>query len=279
MSPEVIASTPQHQCHRKARFDRPPEYPDRLNIFDEQVPWDTDYPYYDELCPTFNHPKLATASWADPSDWRQVDLEKRGSLEGPLTFDDSGCPLNPRGRTGLSGRGLLGKWGANFAADPIITRFNPYNGQLEMVAILRSDGGGWAIPGGMVDDKESFVAAGTREALEEALKSGQDLDNLLPPNRADCVYKGYVDDRRNTDHAWMETQAFHWHLTDADGQTLELEHGDDAAGVQWMPITVENLDLLYANHGEFVRLALQNMEDVYPEEIGRVTANVKTRLE
>ena len=29
---------------------------------------------------------------------------------------------NPAGRTGLTGRGLLGKWGPNHAADPIVTR-------------------------------------------------------------------------------------------------------------------------------------------------------------
>ncbi|KAI2535102.1 nudix hydrolase 9 [Homo sapiens] len=29
---------------------------------------------------------------------------------------------NPAGRTGLVGRGLLGRWGPNHAADPIITR-------------------------------------------------------------------------------------------------------------------------------------------------------------
>ena len=29
---------------------------------------------------------------------------------------------NPIGRTGMAGRGLLGKWGPNHAADPIVTR-------------------------------------------------------------------------------------------------------------------------------------------------------------
>ena len=29
---------------------------------------------------------------------------------------------NPVGRTGLMGRGLLGRWGPNHAADPIVTR-------------------------------------------------------------------------------------------------------------------------------------------------------------
>ena len=33
------------------------------------------------------------------------------------------CPCrNPVGRTGLKGRGTLGKWGPNHAADPIVTR-------------------------------------------------------------------------------------------------------------------------------------------------------------
>lgn len=34
-----------------------------------------------------------------------------------------GRPLNPLGRTGLKGRGILGKWGPNHAADPIVSRW------------------------------------------------------------------------------------------------------------------------------------------------------------
>jgi len=30
---------------------------------------------------------------------------------------------NPVGRTGIRGRGCLGRWGPNHAADPIVTRF------------------------------------------------------------------------------------------------------------------------------------------------------------
>lgn len=32
-------------------------------------------------------------------------------------------PLNPIGRTGVRGRGVLGRWGPNHAADPIVTRW------------------------------------------------------------------------------------------------------------------------------------------------------------
>ena len=39
-------------------------------------------------------------------------------------------PRNPRERTGIRGRGVLGKWGPNYAADPIVTRYDPETGKL-----------------------------------------------------------------------------------------------------------------------------------------------------
>ena len=65
-----------------------------------------------------------------------------------LDCDAYGRPLNPRGRTGVDGRGLLGKWGPNHAADPIVTRLHPVHRQLQMIAIQRRDTKEWAIPGG-----------------------------------------------------------------------------------------------------------------------------------
>lgn len=40
-------------------------------------------------------------------------------------------PLNPVGRTGLKGRGLLGRWGPNHAADPIVSRWKRTNGMIQ----------------------------------------------------------------------------------------------------------------------------------------------------
>lgn len=69
----------------------------------------------------------------------------------------NGYPLNPTGRTGIRGRGRLGRWGPNHAADPVVTRWKrDENGfliirddkpVLEFVAIRRHDNGQWAIPG------------------------------------------------------------------------------------------------------------------------------------
>ena len=64
---------------------------------------------------------------------------------------------NPIGRTGMIGRGCLGRWGPNHAADPIVTRWKRDGDgkvvmvggkpKLEFVAIKRKDTGDWAIPG------------------------------------------------------------------------------------------------------------------------------------
>ena len=45
------------------------------------------------------------------------------------------------------------------------------------------------------------------------------------------VYRGYVDDPRATDNAWMETTAFHFHCSAEVGDRLPLAAGDDAGQV------------------------------------------------
>ena len=90
--------------------------------------------------------------WADPPTPHEVaDLAQRKTYEGPIDFV-AGVPRNPRGRTGLRGRGLLGKWGPNHAADPIVTRFHPQTGKLQFVALRREDTGQFAVPGGIANN-------------------------------------------------------------------------------------------------------------------------------
>lgn len=125
---------------------------------DELVSWSTSYPKYDAaLAPTlepvddstfaYTHPvvlkfdrSVTDGGWADPADPRTISAELKArntysssiclfsppaTLGDALAFDSLGRPMNPRGRTGMQGRGLLGKWGPNHAADPIVTRFDP----------------------------------------------------------------------------------------------------------------------------------------------------------
>jgi ADP-ribose pyrophosphatase len=153
----------------------------------------------------------------------------------------------------MVGRGLLGRWGPNHAADPIVTRI--VNSSLQFIGVFRSDGGGWALPGGMVEPGDTVSTTLRKEFGEEALDSLR----LPPAERAaleqeiatlfaggDVLYRGYVDDPRNTDNAWLETVAAHFHLPPTVATSLTLRAGDDAAAVRWIDIT-PGLQL-YASH-------------------------------
>lgn len=138
---------------------------------------------------------------------------------------------------------------------------------LEFVCIERTDGGGWAIPGGMVDPGEEVSLTLKREFGEEAMNS----EGVSAEEKAAIeaqvaklfaggaeVYRGYVDDPRNTDNAWMETVAVNFH--DETGETFskfKLHAGDDAGKVKWMEISAGLK--LYASHATFVKNACEKL--------------------
>jgi len=243
--------------HTKARFEKPAEYPERFPVPDHLVGWDTEYsgyapPYHVSPVVLQNDSSRNPAGWADPEDVFLVSNIPRESFSGVLQHDALGRPLNPAGRTGMAGRGLLGKWGPNYAADPIITRINRDKRHVEMLAIQRRDNGQWAIPGGMVDKGEEVSRTLARELQEET-------GIVLDMGEGDYVYQGYVDDPRNTDHAWMETTAKHVHLDHGMAEKMDLQAGDDARAVRWLALTPENIRNLYASHCALVKSALTGL--------------------
>lgn len=246
--------------HQKARTQPGKGYPERGNPPQNWSQAGSEYQ------PTFYEAPILSKQpdWADPPDMK-VALSQRQltSYEPQMLQGKEGEPLNPRGPTGLSGRGLLGRFGANFAADPIVTRVNPDTGKLEMIAIVREDLNQVAIPGGMVDAGERTSATLARELCEETLgkpehgtttEQEKHLAQLF--ESATPVYQGYVDDPRNTDNAWMETQAFHLHLAPEQAAQLKLQRGSDASETDWTPITAKMLGNMYGTHGSFVKQAV-----------------------
>lgn len=119
--------------HSKARGAYPgaPADVKRFAVEDSKVAWSVEFPEYTPTEYTAA-PVAAKPVWADPdikSDksvqlkWHEIDGKTdRRSFEGKYDIVD-GLPRNPRGRTGMVGRGLLGKWGPNHAADPVVTRY------------------------------------------------------------------------------------------------------------------------------------------------------------
>ena len=273
--------------HKVSRTDKPEGYPDRGQVPDN---WGGDYRPTPYTSPVVEKQPI----WAEPTDFQEAvkaRAEKSGmdgsnlsdkdiaklfpSYEGSRVVD--GQLRNPRGPTGITGQGLLGKQGENTAADPIVFRRHqdPETGvtKLQMIAIQRADNGKWAIPGGMTDYGETVSATLGRELREEALgdsltkeqsdKFDQSFKNLFE-ERGALVYQGAVDDFRNTDTSWMATkvQMMEIDKSDADnlGGDMKLEGGDDAKEALWMDVTAENLSTLNANHGDFVGKAVQTWQ-------------------
>jgi ADP-ribose pyrophosphatase len=263
-----------HPIHPNSRGPHP-SYPPRAEVLDTQVEWKVKWPSYspvehvDPVVLKFDCTKKQ-GGWADPADISSIDFRQRSSLCGQLKLGGDQRPQNPVGRTGLCNRGLLGKWGPNFAADPLITREDPSDSKkLQLVVIKRKDTGEWAFPGGMVDEGEMVSVTVRREFTEEAGNVPEEqkenyqklLDKLF--TTPSVVYKGYVDDPRNTDNSWMETTVMHFHCSKELGEMLPLQAGDDASHVRWLtldsPLDADSLKL-YADHGRFLMMAMDKLK-------------------
>lgn len=138
---------------------------------------------------------------------------------------------------------------------------------IKFVAIQRRDTKEWAIPGGMRDPGEMITKTLVREFAEEALSHNlvYDEKDNIDVRKGEIeeklnrffrdgiqIYKGYVDDPRNTDNAWMETIACNFHDESGDlVGSLPLEGGDDAEKAVWMDLD-SNLKL-FASHVDFLQ--------------------------
>lgn len=241
----------------------------RLAVTDEQVPWTAAFDNYNP--PFYEAPEIKGKPWADLEHVNPSFNPKYNELDGNVNrkshigaYQVKGkLPLNPFGRTGLRGRGILGRYGPNHAADPIVSTWKrDDNGVivkhedgkpiLKVLCIQRGDTKEIALPGGMVDAGENVSATLKREFIEEALNGKiqeSELDEFFSKN--DEIFEGYVDDLRNTDNAWIETVAVNFH--DEDGSflnKLNFEAGDDAIAIHW--IDVSSAVKLYASHSRLI---------------------------
>jgi hypothetical protein len=176
----------------------------------------------------------------------------RFSHTGAMARNDKGYPLNPAGRTGLSGRAQHCLWGPNHCALPIIVRCSrgerEQHVQLLMTKESAASSGGtlWSLP-------ESAVAAGhiispqlLKELEAQALNRVDLFDDLSQQEirsqfqtlfAAGCcspdntLHAGVWDDAGNTDHAWTEALCV---LTLLEGRLADsLDYGCENA--IWVP--------------------------------------------
>ena len=245
----------------KARTEKSKGYPNRFPVPEDKAQWSVDYseyqpPYHVDPIVLDQYDDKKEHGWADPEVFNPLKAVLN-SFDGNIIFDKNGLPMNPHGRTGIAGRGLLGKWGPNHSADVILTKASADGKGIEVFLQQRPDGQ-WAFPGGPIDFGETAKASAPRELREET-------DAKIDLSDAREVYAGYVDDPRNTDNAWMETTVFRKHLTSGEAGTIRMD-GKNIEGVKsgevkkfgWFPVTPELLASLYASHGAILKKALES---------------------
>ena len=169
--------------------------------------------------------------WADPiTDPTQIDWvqRRRRALLGFSVVD--GRPVNPWGHHLPYGRGELGHWGEKANADAFV--FATYHGDRVLLLGDRTDGHGWAVPGGKIESDETVLEAALRELAEE---TGLRIDPAKPGTFHSITAHAprYVHDPRAAREAWMVTAPIVVELGDV-AKLPDLECTSDLARAGWV---------------------------------------------
>jgi ADP-ribose pyrophosphatase len=177
----------------------------------------------------YTHPDVLTRGvqegWAeaetDPTRINWAARQARAAIPFQVI---NGRPVNPVESTGITrGRNELGHWGEQLCADALVVAL--VDGRVWLAMVERSDGHGWAVPGGYVEPGEDPADAAVRELREE---TGLDLANTdwqSFPTR-------YVKDPRASREAWMVTAPAFVRLLRDDLPVLV--GADDARRAAWV---------------------------------------------
>ncbi|XP_042093604.1 transient receptor potential cation channel subfamily M member 2 isoform X6 [Ovis aries] len=150
------------------------------------------------------------------------------------------------GRTGLRGRGDLSYFGPNHTLQPVITRWRRsldgaicrknVKKMLEVLVVKRGRSEHWMLPGGSREPGE-MLPRKLKQVLRREFWSS--FERLLTQGME--VYKGYMDDPRNTDNAWIETVAVSIHFPDQSDVELKrlnshLHSYDEGMAIRWQVV-------------------------------------------
>ena len=253
--------------HLKIRAERPDEYPERQRILIDESIWafeceTYDPPYYVHPSVLANDCTLTDGGWADPEDVSSIraELEKRPAKNR----DDTGRPLNPRGRTGIEGRGLLGYWGANLSVAAVVVRNNQMS-ELEILLSRREDESEVNLPKGFVLNSQTMV-----EGLGQVLNA--DTGWNPDPAKAELIFEGYTYDPRQTDHSWIETNVYL--LFDGENSFPDsFDAGNHFDEVVWFALDDEIVNRLPSSSAPFAREAVKKLS-----ETKRMSSDAAERL-
>ena len=190
--------------------------------------WDWKHPLIRYKPVVYSDPNLPPDLKLNDIPWNAVtENNDRRSYEGRYMVQYS-LPLNPVGRTGLSGRGQLPRWGPNFIAMPIITRFaRRSNGERELVAgkyvfevlLQNAENGVLTLPE-VTCNRDEPLPSNIRNIFSSSnIKCGDAVRAKILRrigkvfNGGVLIYRGYSDSEVNTDNSWVEAIVVNYHDT------------------------------------------------------------------
>jgi ADP-ribose pyrophosphatase len=241
--------------HLQIRGARPQAYPPRQRISIDLSLWDVDCdeydpPYYVDQSVLQSDTQRVPGGWADPEDFNKaVDDVAAGSSRHR---DDKGRPLNPRGRTGIAGRGLLGRWGVNPSAGAVVVRRGDEANRFDILVGKREGASAVALPKGFLRAGEEAECA-ARRILE--LETGWSAED----KHGDEILEGFFYDPRQTDHAWVEMRTFLFFM-DFDAAPQRFEPGSDFEEVRWMPLDAETVNRIPSNEARLIRRSIKHLQ-------------------
>jgi ADP-ribose pyrophosphatase len=247
---ELVYDLFSDQFHMQIRAERPEEYPLRQRLTVDEASWARECTSYDP--PYYVAPEVLvghrSGGWADPEDCASIAAELAAR---PAQYRDrDGRPLNPSGRTGIAGRGLLGLWGVNLSVAAVLVRRAQDSGALE-VALGQDPGAArLELPKGFVLPGEDPTAGILRILAAET--------GVRPAGAGEVLVEESTFDARQTDHAWVETRVHLYFDSRGDFPEL-LAVGGSFETLQWLPLDADTINRVAIGQAGFLRAAVERL--------------------
>lgn len=241
--------------------------PMRAAVPRELIAWAAPFEHYAPVPYTARLPLVSALLVDDPADGPAPTWNAPGRASVHGTYDVvpnspgyATLPRNPAGRTGVSGRGCLPRFGPNYAADPVVTRTasRDADGNPVIEVLLHLDAtNALVLPGGCVIDYSYHVNAAKPFAEPIAALPAMDLNtyhacaDIIVDLKIinNLLYVGAIDDPRNTDNAWIETAVVHHHLPFL-ASTRRHHPGT------WRPVTLDNIPVTHLFQRAMIHFAV-----------------------
>lgn len=239
--------------HLKIRGEKPDDYPPRFRISIDQSNWKVtcdNYspPYYVRSEVLNNDIESKSDGWAHPENISNISKIDDFGVE--LKFDKDGRPLNPRGRTGIVGRGALGRWGINPYLILVVTRINQDTNKLEI--LLKVDKNESL---GLLEDFVKFGSTVDKTKIKMIEKILPKLGNSISEFQ---ISNSYFYDHRQTDNAWIFADAYSIHMS----KTVDSEKLIPAIeNYKWEVLSSDFINNLSASRAEILNKNIENLSE------------------